>query len=160
MDSKKKGALLLAGGIPASYFAYKYMSLMSLKHFKTAEFRGEWVFLSVGLLQQLDHFREILGFKVSVSSASGSMIRWGSGTSQHYFGRAIDIILGHGANINVAIEAAKLAGFKGIGIYPNSGGIAGRWRMHLDIRPEEKTATWGYVNGSYVSMSEALNIYA
>lgn len=139
--------------------AYKTSVVYALDHFEPEEFRGEWPWLATGLLVRLDDFREELGRSVWPSPTQGSMIRFGNGTSQHYFGRAIDVILEQDTDLMLAFEAAKSVGFSGIGIYPNSGGVNGRHRMHLDIRPEREAgdpAVWGEVDGREVSIYTAI----
>lgn len=166
-----KTILKLAASLAATVGAYRIMIATGLKHFKAAEFGLSLPFLAVGLLYRLDNFREFLGLPVVISSAEGAGIRFGNGKGQHYLGRAIDVIISPGAyfDINLAIAAAKKAGFSGIGIYPNSGGIAGRWRMHLDIRADrtaEDPATWSALpteDGSgrlYAALDEGLRLYA
>lgn len=162
--------LRLIAAIGAAYGAYKMYIIDKLKNFEISEFGGFALLLTVQLLQTLDNFRDILGRKVYISQAIGAILRFGDGTSQHFFGRAIDVILENGTDIREAIRAAKQAGFTGIGVYPNSGGIPGRWRMHLDVRPETTIAMWGSIpdgvdkdgapKRKYVSLNHAVALYA
>ena len=61
---------------------------------------------------------------------------------------------------NVVHEAKKL-GFTGIGIYPGWNNNKGEKQcgFHLGVRPTRKMgdpATWGYMNGEFVSLMKAL----
>lgn len=140
----------------SGFIMAKKWAVAKLVHFEEDEFRGEHYWLSVGLLQRLDEFRGLLNRKVWPSPAKGSMLRLDDQSSQHFYGRAIDVICEAGTSPRAAYNAAKLAGFTGIGVYPNSGGIRGRLRLHLDIRPGSHVATWGEVNGHVVSITKAI----
>lgn len=143
-----KKLIAALGAYALTITGFKVYIVLLLKHFKPEEFGVSLPFLAVDLLKKVDLFREYLGFPVTVSGAEGAGIRFGDGEGQHYLGRALDVILDSRANIRDAIEAAKKAGFTGIGIYPDSGGIVGRWRMHLDIRADRTPtdpATWAAV---------------
>jgi len=137
--------LTLGGGIVGLIALGKsgYLAF-SMDHFKLSEFRGEHLFLSVGLLTKLDEFRERLGEPVMVSPAKGSMMRWNApNNSQHKYGRAIDVMLPKTVDFARAFKIAKEVGFTGIGFYPH-------WRpfpgFHVDVRPTKKVALWGAVN--------------
>jgi len=140
---------------------FKMYVAMHLRHFKLSEFGASLPFLSVGLLQKLDEFRERLGRKVMISPAPGALIRFDKGSeSQHTFGRAVDIMLPDGPDLETAFGIAKAVGFTGIGVYPDWEPYQG---LHLDIRklePGYSIATWGGKNKDgrqvYVSLSEVL----
>lgn len=141
---------------------FKIYKATQLKHFRLSEFGAALPFLSIGLLQKLDEFRERLGRKVMISPAPGALIRFDKGSeSQHTFGRAADIMLPDGPDLQTAFATAKAVGFTGIGVAP-------QWRpykgLHLDIRklrPGQSIAMWGYAkeNGKqvFISAAEALN---
>jgi len=140
---------------------FKMYKAMHLKYFRLSEFGASLPFLSVGLLQKLDEFRERLGRKVMISPAPGTLIRFDKGSeSQHTYGRAADIMLPDGPDLETAIKVAKQVGFTGIGAGPLWMPYPG---LHLDTRPldpGQPAAQWGYIkrNGIQieVSMAEAL----
>ena len=98
--------------------------------------------LPVGLLSGLDQFRAELGKPVIVSPADGSIWRLDP-DSEHFYFRAIDIMLPEGPTLQEAYNVARGLGvFSGIGVYPDWMPFPG---MHLDIRPErnpEYPALW------------------
>lgn len=152
-----KKYLIAAGGLLTALTAYKMYVVSQLKHFKIVEFGPSLPFLAVGLLYRLDNFREALGKPVAISKAAGSLIRFDiDSESQHVFGRAADIVLPEGPDIQTAYNVAKSCGFTGIGVYPD-------WYipgLHLDIRPGN-FAKWAgvKVNGKqeYVSIYQVIN---
>lgn len=116
----------------------------SLRYFKPSEFQGYAYLLSPDLLLKLDEFRHRLGAPVRISPDPGGVMRQGEGTSQHYFGRAVDIILPAGVTLANAFDVAKAVGFTGIGLYRAPTWGAGINGMHLDVRPSigGHVATW------------------
>jgi len=140
---------------------FKMYKAMHLRHFKLSEFGAALPFLSVGLLQKLDEFRERLGRKVMISTAPGALIRFDKGSeSQHTFGRAADIMLPDGPDLETAFGIAKAVGFTGIGVYPDWKPYPG---LHLDIRklkPGQSIAIWAGKNKDgrqvYTNISEVL----
>lgn len=140
---------------------FKIYKAMQLKHFRLSEFGASLPFLSIGLLQKLDEFRERLGRKVMISPAPGALIRFDKGSeSQHTFGRAADIMLPDGPDLETAFSIAKAVGFTGIGVYPDWKPYQG---MHLDIRklePGQPIAIWAGKNKDgrqvYTNISEVL----
>lgn len=149
----------------------KYRIVIGLAHFEISEFRNEWPFLSNKLFKNLDKFRDLIKISVNISPAKGSMIRFkenyeglGVPSSQHFYGRAIDVIISResmikaGLNIDNVIDIAKKAGFTGIGLYPDSAGNQDRIRLHLDVRkPTTKNhiAKWGNHNGLAMTIEKA-----
>ena len=140
---------------------FKTYKAMQLKHFRLSEFGAALPFLSIGLLQKLAEFRERLGRKVMISPVAGALIRFDKGSeSQHTFGRAADVMLPDGPDLQTAFKLAKAVGFTGIGVYPDWSPYPG---LHLDIRklrPGQSIATWAGVKQDgkqeYVSLSEVL----
>lgn len=138
---------------------FKIYKAMQLKHFKLSEFGASLPFLSVGLLQKLDEFRERLGRKVMISPVPGALIRFDKGDeSQHTYGRAGDVMLPEGPDLETAFGIAKAVGFTGIGVYPDWSPYPG---LHLDIRklkPGQAIATWAGIKRDgrqvYVGLSE------
>lgn len=125
-------------------------------------------FVSWKTIDLYDTWLWTCGFEASISPAEGSTIRWpngwnGSMTSQHFYGRAIDVmikILPY-ENVNkclrLAATKAKEAGFTGIGVYPDWKPSPG---LHLDTRPG-KLAQWGAKNSKtgvqyYVGIQEII----
>lgn len=113
----------------------------NLRYFDPYEFQGYYDQLSPDLLLKLDEFRHRLGHPVRISPDPGAVIRKGQGTSQHFFGRAIDIILPAKVTLTRAFEIAKAVGFTGIGLYKDPTWGEGINGMHLDVRP----STDGYI---------------
>lgn len=140
---------------------FKMYKAMHLKYFKLSEFGASLPFLSVGLMQKLDEFRERLGRKVMISPVPGALIRFDKGSeSQHTFGRAADIMLPDGPDLETAFKIAKAVGFTGIGVYPDWSPYPG---LHLDIRrldPGQPAATWAGIirdrKQVYVSIAEGI----
>ena len=159
-----KKTLLAAGALVAggTYWqvARKWRLVRGLKWFLPDEWRGQWPLLSAELLRNLDQFRDNIGAPVIISPAPGALFRVKSkneqGNSQHFYGRAADIMLPGGLAPGV-IDAAKAAGFTGIGAYPHWAPYPG---LHLDVRPGA-LATWAGIDPFgggqyYVSLSEGL----
>lgn len=136
---------------------------LNLKNFKLSEFRGEHAFLTIGLLLALDTLRDLLDAAIIVSGAEGAMIRFGDGKSQHFFGRAIDVLISAKIPPELIIAKAKEAGFTGIGYYPETASsVRGLRRWHFDIRNDRTTndpATWGEINHTIVPLNRALIVY-
>lgn len=114
------------------------------------------------LLLMADALRNIRGERIVISNGDGVLGRY-VGESYHsitYWGTvmAMDVIP-DGVKCRADAEKfyyqAKQLGFGGIGVYP-------QWHQgigfHLDSRASEpyRPATWGRVNGKYVSLQEAL----
>lgn len=106
-----------------------------------------------------------LGITTSISPVTGATIRFSDRyhTSQHYYGRAIDVMLNLpvGAkpllHLTSAAIQAKIVGFTGIGVYPDWKPFPG---LHLDTRPG-KLAQWGAKKNSkgvqyYVGIEEVI----
>lgn len=143
---------------------FKIYKAMHLKYFKLSEFGAALPFLSIGLLQKLDEFRERLGRPVMISPVAGALIRFDSGSeSQHTFGRAADVMLPEGPDLQTAFDIAKDTGFTGIGVCPDWKPYKG---LHLDTRPlkpGQSIATWGWIknaNGKYTEVSAEAVLYA
>ena len=139
----------------------KWKLVKSLRWFEPEEWRGQWGILDPKLLVALDHFRDRIGRPVIISPDPGALFRIrpaeSDGNSQHFFGRAADVMLPSGLAGRADIDAARAAGFTGIGIYPH-------WRphpgYHLDVRPG-RPASWSGINPAgngqtYASLEEGL----
>ncbi len=158
--------LILGALIMTPLTLWQFKKVFKLKHFSVKEFGFNILFLTAGLLIKLDDFREEIGQQVIISPAAGSLMRYGSGDeSQHIYGRAADIMLPKGPDLETAFNAAKKVGFSGIGVYPGWKPYAG---LHLDVRPlniSQHIATWAGVKKLddnldlkqvYVSINEVL----
>ena len=142
---------------------------MYLEHFDKEEFRLWWPEMSPRLLTMLDLLRYRLGSAIHISKAKGSLGRQDETDSEHNvikWGEVLAVdcfvngVFGKNQVWSVIEEATRL-GFTGIGIYPewkNNQGIP-QCGFHLGARPNRKMgdpATWGYMNGDYVSLMKAL----
>ena len=160
MNSK---TFIMAGGIVGAMTWYqvqkKWRLVKALRWFEPEEWRGQWGLLDPALLLALDDFRDRIGRPVVISPDPGALFRIrpeeAEGNSQHFFGRAADVMLPGGGLDHNHVTAALAAGFTGIGFYPH-------WKpwpgLHLDVRPG-KPATWSGLNpdGSgqyYAELSE------
>lgn len=105
---------------------------VDIKYFKKSEFNNPDL-MQRSTVFLIDEFREFVGASIIINDDA----RIGSGKSQHYFGKAVDIVI---VGLNVLdqyLMAEKFGKFKGIGIYPhwnrpglhldNRGGDPGRW---------------------------------
>ncbi|MEG3641619.1 hypothetical protein [Magnetococcus sp. PR-3] len=141
----------------------KVVVVMKLKHFKVSEFRGFWLHLSVGLLLSLDKLRGLIDVPITISPAEGAILRVGEGTSQHFYGRAIDVLIPASVDPAFIFSKAKEAGFSGVGYYPETASASrGYRRWHFDVRPgvgSDNPATWGELAGKTVSLSDAMSAY-
>jgi hypothetical protein len=160
IDLIKKAGITLAG-LYAAAFALR-SSTVQLKYFEAAEFGPWWPLMNSELLQRLDLFRELLGSPVIISMAPGSMGRWSDEGSQHFprpMVNAVDVMT-PGATMSQVYDAAKEAGFHGIGLYPH-------WQphhgAHLDVRADRTAtdpATWSAIKVAgvqkYVGVGVAL----
>lgn len=121
---------------------------INLRHFKASEFGASLPLLSGELLTKLDEFRERLGSPVLISPAPGSLLRpAGSQESQHFFGRAADVMV-QGVSLERAYQVAREVGFTGIGVYPDWKPYKG---LHLDVRPDRQPgnpALWAGLLGA------------
>lgn len=153
-----KDILICLAGIFGSLTAYKMVIVSQLKYFTVKEFGLSLPFLSTGLLYSLDEFRAKLGRPVMISEAPGALIRFDTDSeSQHVFGRAGDIVLPEGPDLQTAYNVAKTCGFRGIGVYPD-------WYipgLHLDTRPGP-FAHWAGIKKDgqqqYVSIHQVINV--
>ena len=130
----------------AGFVGFKTMVAWSLKHFKLSEFRGMHVFLSYGVLINLDAFREALMHPVIISPAPGSIVRFDTGEeSDHLYGRGLDVMIPNiSGKVTPSLETcyivAKAVGFNAIGVYPFWKPYKG---LHLGVRyPSSKLSTW------------------
>ena len=154
-------AAAIAGAASWYRFNRQWQVVSRLEYFTPAEFRGQWGLLSPDLLLNLDGFRARIRRPVIISPADGALMRirpkGDTGESQHYYGRAADVMIPGGLSGN-EVAAAQDAGFTGIGLYPH-------WRpypgLHLDVR-NGQPARWGGINPTgagqyYVTLSEAMS---
>lgn len=152
------------------YGVYKMIIVVGLKYFSLSDFRGEWPFLAVDLMQRADMFAMEVskrGSRVVVSPVPGAMLRWdkegeGEGKTEHRYGRAIDVMIDGPTTLAECRDIAKEVGFSGIGVYPD-------WRpckgCHLDIRPGRalgNPATWAGIkqDGKQVYVAIERGFYA
>jgi len=171
-----KAALMGAGlvGVYAAAYGAKYVQNNvgdnELIYFSASEFGVWWPLMNQDVLLKLDLFRSLLGAPVIISSAAGgigrekqsgqgfdslhNVLKWGQV-------RAVDVMLPF-STLQQGYDAARAAGFSGIGVYPD-------WKpshgMHLDNRPTRSSdapALWSgvSVNGSqqYGSISQVVNV--
>ncbi len=98
---------------------------------RTGELKGDWQHL-VEHLEQLRRdtggrpLRILSGYR----SPETNRRVGGAANSQHLHGRAADIPPGYATQAQ-----AEAAGFKGIG-------MAGKWAVHVDVRPGAVTLWW------------------
>lgn len=157
-----KNILIILGLTIGGFVGYKTAYAVSLKNFKVSEFRGEHIFLSTKLLKKLDKFREQLGERIIVSPAKGSMFlnNERENNSQHFLGKAIDIMLPDTTDWERAYTIAKNVGFTGIGFYPHWKPYKG---FHVDVRESDgHISTWSGINPDgkgqrYVGLWEGLS---
>lgn len=120
----------------------KYENFRDLKYFRPTDTADRWgkpEAMDRDLLVRLDYLRETVGSSLFVTSG----YRQGRGGSQHFSGRAVDIIAPHFKGTLLDLyNLAYQVGFIGIGIYPHwqfSGKAIGG--LHVDVRPG-KQAKW------------------
>ena len=116
---------------------------MTLKHFKSAEFRNYWHLMNRGFLVMCDNIREQSGFKMIVSPNPESLGRTSGGGWHNYIVHkevfAADFFVsfdGKPLNQTQALyfrQCALDCGIKGIGLYPHWVGPVGTG-FHLDGR--------------------------
>lgn len=179
------GATILAGVLLLWYQSRaKQRDALNLRYFSREEFGAYWPMMSPALLLALDEFRHRLGYPVAISPAPGAIGRPIIGSdgqlaeaessaekSYHNYlihgeVMAVDVMPKPPGGATVAerrrwMEAARAAGFTGVGLYPD-------WKprpgLHLDVRPDRtpaNPATWaGIRNGDgkqvYVGIDQAL----
>jgi len=142
---------------------------MHLENFNSDEFRLWWPEMSPRLLTMLDLLRYRLGSPISISKAKGAIGRQDDTESEHNVSKwgevlAVDCFVAgvYGrAQVESVVHEAKKLGFTGIGIYPSWSNNKGEKQcgFHLGVRPTRKMgnpATWGYMNGEFVSLMKAL----
>lgn len=84
-------------------------------------------------VRMLDDLRDMLGRPLTVST-NGGYRDYGSETSQHRFGRAVDIKVSSGVERAEIVRAAIALGFKGIGVYDK--------HIHVDTREQKLAVMW------------------
>lgn len=129
------------------------IDLNRLRFFKPSEFRhptdGDMLqWLSPSIVYALDDVRGVLGGRIVISPAGGSMARFtGNPNSQHFTSqtrqcRAIDVMPLDNTIIELYNAALQVPAIKGIGLYPDWSPRPG---AHLDTREQNFVATWtGY----------------
>lgn len=162
--------LAVIGALIVLVFGFFYMRKPQLKYFKSTEFGIWWPLMSNDLLLKLDHFREVWGAPVMVSSAVGSIGRHGDdgNDSQHNVTkwgevRAIDVfpMVGRGymnsaEDLNRAHTLARHVGFTGIGLYTDT---QPGYMLHVDVRKDRSTenpALWSRIDGEYLPIERVL----
>lgn len=113
-----------------------------VKFFKPTDNWGEVERIVPNLVYELDKFRTLVGSPVMITCGT-------QGTheenSEHYKGRAVDIIVPDRKPsdlLDLALSALRL-GFTGVGVYPKwkyNGKVTGG--LHLDIREAAQRAFW------------------
>ena len=116
------------------YFGYKKMVVMNLKNIEKAEFRGFDMFLSSGVMIAYDKFKGMLDGQCMISPAKHAILRFDidlKKTTDHYLGRALDVMLTGDHTLRQAYNFGVQAGFNAIGIYPFWKPYKG---LHLGVR--------------------------
>lgn len=116
------------------------------------------------LLVLLDLLRDKWGKPIRISLSSGAVGRRDKSASWHNVARhgrccAVDIVpeIETTAEAHAFFTLAKDLGFTGIGVYRDWEST--RFGFHLDTRTDKwpgYPATWGRVDGDYVSLDEAM----
>ena len=131
------------------------MTKYTPKYFKPSEFH-DFDRMNSALLEELDKLREWLGSSIVITSSTDGVHE---PNSQHYLGRAVDIMFPESKKtLRQIYEQCLKMKFMGIGIYPN-------WKyfgkeiggLHLDIRETKVRAQWMGVRKSgkqtYIALS-------
>lgn len=161
-----KPVLALGGIVGAVYYlAYRrkqeLVDKLNLTYFRPEEFGSSLPLMDTRLLLALDAFRAALKKPITVSPAVGALLRpWAPG-SEHFYGRAADIMFPQGPSLARAYETAlELRLFSGLGVYPDWKPYPG---MHVDVRPTRDPsdpARWAGVQRDgkqiYVGIGEGL----
>lgn len=143
-----------------------------IENFAASEFHGHFDLMSGRLLAFLDLLRFQLGRPIEISKAAGAVARFNGkqSRSEHNvdFWRAVLAVdcfiagIQTRDEVEMVVQKCTELGFTGIGIYPqwrnNKGEV--QCGFHLGVRPSKKMgdpATWGFVNGEYVSIIKALD---
>lgn len=144
---------------------------IKIHNFKESEFREWAALMNPGLQVRLDILRHRIGKAVIVSGNPYALGRYAADSaSEHnvdYWGSVlaadcfVNGVYTREESEGVVHEAVNL-GFTGIGVYADTRNNKGEWQVmfHLGVRPTRNMgdpATWGRVNGTYVSLDEALN---
>jgi hypothetical protein len=144
---------------------------MHLQNFAEKEFREWYDRMSPRLLTMLDILRYQLGLVIEISGndlALGRLLPEDK-ESEHNINHwhevlAVDCFVGKNTSYRDArkiINTAKAVGFTGIGVYPfwtNNQGVK-QCGFHFGVRPTRNMgdpATWGYFEGRFTSMENAL----
>ena len=136
----------------------------NLHYFKPGEFREWWGRMDPRLLVLLDTLRHRYSYPIAISPHPRAIGREDGGSSWHDYkthGRvyAVDVLPADSQRrdrMQWLVEEAQRLGFTGIGVYP---GWEPRPGLHVDTRTEREPgdpATWGYINGKAVALSDAL----
>jgi hypothetical protein len=144
---------------------------MHLQNFSEKEFREWYGEMSPRLLTMLDILRYQIGLVIEISGNDSALGRKlpEDKESEHninHWGEvlAVDCFVGKNTTQRDArkiISTAKAIGFTGIGVYPfwtNNKGVK-QCGFHFGVRPTRKMgdpATWGYYEGEFTSMENAL----
>lgn len=115
---------------------YRTLKAMTLKNWNISDFRGLHMFLSTGVMQGVDTFAShIKPDGVIISPAKGTIVRFSTvevKNKDHFYGRAIDVMLTGNTSLYYAYQMALKSGFNAIGVYPFWKPYKG---LHLAIRP-------------------------
>lgn len=136
-------SLLLYGGL------YLYKAIKAkLKYFNITSFGPMFGLLSIDLIIKVDLFAYLVKQRYNVncyiSPASGTILRFGQGTTDHFLGRAIDIMIPQGITLKEGFDIAREVGLNAIGVYPYWSPDKG---MHLGIRyPLYEIFTWADIS--------------
>lgn len=118
---------------------------------------GDPTMIEHDLLLKLDTLRMLTHSPIHVTSGYRTTSS-GAKNSQHFYGRAADVIC-PGISLGEFYRAAEKVGFTGLGVYPAwryDGKIAGG--LHCDVRPGMIKARWmGVLHGNeqiYIELNE------
>lgn len=113
-----------------------------IRHFLPSENWGDSAKMSLGLLKELDLYREFVGLPIVVSCGTQGVH---CEQSEHALGIAVDIVFPNSSrdeSLDLALAAMRFR-FTGIGIYSaweyDGKPVVG---MHLDIRPSARKELW------------------
>jgi len=129
--------------IPLAVMVYHKMISMNLKNVDSREFRGFDLFLSSGVMKSYDQFKGLVEGECIISPARHSILRFDKDflkTTDHYLGRALDVMITGDFTLYNCYQKAIQAGFNAIGIYPFWQPYKG---LHLGIRyPTDRLYRW------------------
>lgn len=142
-----------------------------MQHFTRKEFRGWYDQMSPRLVTMLDVFRFVIKNPVHISLAEGAIGRelgrhnrtkhnvdlWGEVRAIDFFVEGVETE----AEARMVFNTLRWLGFTGVGVYPEWTNNKGKKQVgfHADVRHDRDMgdpATWGKINGGWVSAEQAL----